>query len=345
MALNLHHLSAYQFDLPQELIAQHPIIPRNGSRLMVVDRARETISEIPFYRLGELLESGDQLVFNNTKVIPARLLGKRSTGGNVELLLIKPLEDGLWEALSKPAKKLTVGSKLFFGEDFSAEVVEILSEGMRKVRFLYEGDFEQLLQRFGRLPLPQYIRKGVEESGDRESYQTVYAVTPGSIAAPTAGLHFTPTMLQELSAKEIEQISITLHVGIGTFRPVMSSDIREHPMHVEQVLISQEAASSLSRPQVQKRICVGTTTCRTLEALSNSEGKIPSGEFEVNPFIYPGYQFRYVKQLLTNFHLPSSTLLMLVCAFAGYELTMEAYAKAVKERFRFFSYGDAMLIL
>jgi len=343
---DLFKLSAYQYDLPPELIAQHPCTPRDASRLMVIDRASGQITEMKYRDLADFLEEGDSLVFNNTKVIPARLFGHRETGGAVEIFLLEKAGVDCWKVLCKPARKVKEGAKITFGDDFSCTVMQELDDGMRVVQFEYEGDFEEVLGRYGEMPLPHYIQRPEAQDYDMARYQTVYAKNSGAVAAPTAGLHFTPELLDSLHTGGIEQTHVTLHVGLGTFRPVQVDDIREHRMHSERVIIEPEAAERLNRRIEGKRqICVGTTCCRSLESAANAEGVIRAGEFATDIFIYPGYQFRYVKSLLTNFHLPGSTLLMLISAFAGYELTMEAYHKAVKDRYRFFSYGDAMLIL
>lgn len=341
---NLYQLSAYQFDLPQELIAQYPCTPRDHSRLMVIERSTGRITEIKFHELTDFLSTGDQLIFNNTKVIPARMIGKRESGGESEIFLTKYLSENLWEALVRPGKKLKTGSKVIFGDDLFAEIVETLSEGYRIVQFHHEGSFETLLNKYGQIPLPQYIQRDVQSSLDMERYQTVYASISGAVAAPTAGLHFTNEMLNTLNNKGVSKATVTLHVGAGTFRPVQTSDIRDHPMHKEHVIIDIPNAALLNL-HPKRHVCVGTTSCRALESAASADGIITPGCFETNIFIYPGYSFKYVRSLLTNFHLPGSSLLMLVSAFAGYDLIKEAYAKAIKDRYRFFSYGDAMLIL
>lgn len=340
-----YQLSSYHFELPKELIAQHPCQPRDHSRLMIVDRAAGSLTEIPFFELPHLLGKGDRLVFNNTKVIPARLIGKRLTGGSAEVFLKEKRKDGTWEVLVKPGKQLGVGAKVIFGDSFFCEITEVLAEGSRYVRFFHEGDFEQVLAQYGQIPLPKYIKREPSFKEDGESYQTVYAACPGAVAAPTAGLHFTQPLLNQLTQQGVEQIQITLHVGLGTFLPIKVSDIRQHQMHQESFIISPQAAEQLNQPNTGKQICVGTTSCRALEAAAAIAPTIEAGEYATDIFIAPGYQFLRVKSLLTNFHLPGSSLLVLVSAFAGHELIMEAYHKAVKEKFRFFSYGDAMLIL
>lgn len=340
----LFQAEAYAYHLPQELIAQHPVSPRDSSRLMVINRSDQSIAEVPFSELPKLLEKGDRLIFNDAKVFPARLLGKRTTGGAADLLLSEKLEEGTWKALGRPAKKLRPGSKIIFSETFSCEVVENCGEGELIVRFSYTGDFYEQLQLYGQMPLPPYIRDGVEEPEDRVRYQTVYAQEPTAIAAPTAGLHFTEAVFDQLKTKGIHNTTVTLDVGIGTFRPVQADDIRNHRMHHEKFRITENAAAELNQKE-GRRICVGTTSLRTVESATRESDVIQPGEYATDIFIYPGFQFRYADALLTNFHLPKSTLLMLVSAFAGYELTMKAYKKAVDDRFRFFSYGDAMLIL
>jgi len=339
-------LSSYQYELPSELIAQFPITPRDSSRLMIIDRSTGQFSEIVFRELVDFLSTGDGLVFNDTKVIPARLIGKRKEGGISEIFLTKHRPDETWEVLAKPGKKLGVGSKVTFSDKFSCDIVEVLPDGRRVVKFNYSGKFDEMLQEHGQLPLPSYIKREPNDEIDTDRYQTVFAAEPGALAAPTAGLHFTNEMLTKLSFKGVPQTRVTLHVGLGTFLPVKSEDIRQHIMHIERCNIEREAAEKLnSRSKSSRQICVGTTCARTLESAANEEGIIIPGNFDTQAYIYPGYRFKYVQHLLTNFHLPGSTLLMLVSAFAGQELIREAYKKAVKEKYRFFSYGDAMLIL
>lgn len=346
MGKDLFSLSAYEFTLPSELIAQHPAEPRDQSRLMIVDRHNGSLTEIRFSELTDFLEAGDSLVLNDTKVIPARLLGKRDGGGNTEVFLLKRLSFDTWEALARPGKKLRPGSRVIFGDHLQCLVINTLESGNKILQFEWEGDFEFALAMYGQIPLPPYIRQGEPTSIDSTSYQTVFAKNAGAVAAPTAGLHFTKSLLNELRAHGIDQTWITLHVGLGTFRPVKTQDIRSHTMHTESFIITPEAAEKLNGiPKEKRQICVGTTCCRSLESAVTSEGKIIPGEYETDIFIYPGYQFKYVRSMITNFHLPGSTLLMLVCTFGGYDLIMEAYAKAIEQRFRFYSYGDAMLIL
>jgi S-adenosylmethionine:tRNA ribosyltransferase-isomerase len=343
---DLHSLSSYHFELPEELIAQFPLKVRDQSRLMVVDRKSGNLSEMTFRDLTEFLEAGDSLVFNDTKVIPARLMGRRKQGGLAEVFLTRPLTDDLWEVLVRPGRKLPVHSMVYFADDFFCEMIEALPDGRRVAKMHYEGDFMTLLQKYGQMPLPHYIKREAIEDFDEERYQTVFAQAPGAVAAPTAGLHFTTDMLEALEKKGVSQTQVTLHVGLGTFRPVQAENITQHVMHSERFFITEKAAVQLNKRSNQHRqICVGTTCCRTLESAALENGKIQAGQYETDIFIYPGYQFKYVQHLITNFHLPGSSLLMLVSAFAGYELIMEAYAKAVKDRYRFFSYGDAMLII
>lgn len=345
MDKDLFCLDSYQFDLPPELIAQHPEVRRDQSRLLHIDRKSGSISEMKFRDLEDFLESSDSLIFNDTKVIPAKLIGQKLNGGKAEFLLVKRLSEDVWEAMARPGKKLKKGTEVLFGKNFACIILETLESGNKIVQFKWDGDFERVLHQYGQLPLPQYIKRENTTTNDRARYQTVYAKHYGAIAAPTAGLHFSEEMLKNLEAKGVLQTSVTLHVGVGTFKPVQTVDIRSHLMHMEQFIISPEAARQLNNRNREKRqICVGTTSCRALESASNEEGVIQAGCYQTNIFIYPGYKFKYVDKLLTNFHLPGSSLLMLVCAFAGYELTMEAYSKAIKDKFRFFSYGDAMLI-
>lgn len=346
MTFDPFSLSSYYYHLPEELIAQHPCNPRDQSRLLVVNRSTGHFSEMVFRDLVDFLKEGDGVVFNNTKVIPARLVGKRLTGGESEIFLISKKEEGCWEVLARPGKKMLPGTTISFGEDFSCEILGIINEGHRLVRFNTVEHFEERLGKYGQIPLPHYIKREEQVSQDQERYQTVFASLPGAVAAPTAGLHFSTEMLHEMKNKGVAHSQITLHVGLGTFRPVQTEDIRTHKMHGEKVIITPESAHLLNhRSSHHSQICVGTTCCRALESAADEQGVIQAGEFETNIFIYPGYRFKYVKSLLTNFHLPGSSLLMLVSAFAGNELIREAYKKAVKERFRFFSYGDAMLII
>lgn len=340
-------LATYQYELPPELIAQAPCTPRDHSRLLVIERSTGNMREIVFRELTDFLKAGDSLVFNDTKVIPARLMGKREAGGQAEIFLLKRLTLDTWEALAKPGRKLRIGSEITFGDKLRCRILDTLAEGTKVVQFQWpSGTFEEALSLYGQMPLPHYIQRPEQRVEDETRYQTVYATHLGAVAAPTAGLHFTQEMLDQLKNKEVSQSHVTLHVGLGTFKPVQTDDIRSHPMHSEQFIISPQVATQLNQRSLQHRqICVGTTCCRALETAATPEGKIIPGQYETNIFIYPGYSFKYVQSLLTNFHLPGSTLLMLVSAFAGYELTMEVYARAIKDRFRFYSYGDAMLII
>jgi S-adenosylmethionine:tRNA ribosyltransferase-isomerase len=347
MTKDLYSLSSYQFNLPEELVAQQPCTPRDSSRLMVVDRASGNISEMVFRELKDFLQAGDQLIFNNTKVIPARLFGVRSSGGSAEILLIRQHADHSWDVLARPGRKMRVGDRVTFNDTFSCEILETLPDGGKRVVFQYPGsDFYAVLEQYGQMPLPHYIRREAPTNEDKERYQTVYALQPGAAAAPTAGLHFTQDMLDHFSHTHVKQTHVTLHTGLGTFKPVQVEDIRQHQMHYERCVISETAANQINtQDRAFRQICVGTTCCRCLESSSNTQGIVVPGDYETNAFIYPGYSFKVVRSLLTNFHFPGSSLLMLVSAFAGHELIMEAYEKAVKERYRFFSYGDAMLIL
>lgn len=346
MSTDLFSLSAYEYLLPPELIAQYPAQPRDSSRLMVIEKSKGHIFEIPFREIVHYLNKHDLLIFNNTKVIPARLPGRRPTGGQAEVFLTNLRSDGSWEAMVRPGKKLDIGGIVHFAEDLSCRIIDILPDGRRVVSFIHEGDLEPLLAKYGQMPLPQYIRKGIEEDTDRQNYQTIYAEKTGAVAAPTAGLHFTEELLSKLEKKEVYQTFLTLHVGLGTFKPVQAEDIRDHRMHPEYFEISEESAQQLNSVKgAGRKVCVGTTSLRSVESAADEQGIVHSGKFRTDIFIYPGYRFKYASALLTNFHLPKSSLLMLVSAFGGYELIREAYSKAVREKFRFFSYGDAMLIL
>jgi len=342
------NLSSYRYNLPKELIAQHPCSGRDRCRLMVVERATGKISEMTFSDLVDFLDSGDKVIFNDTKVIPARLIGKRSGGGATELLLIKQCGEDMWKAMAKPGRKLKPGSVVIFGEGLSCEILETLEDGIKKVRFSYNADanFEEILEKIGHMPLPHYIQRSDRDERDLVDYQTTFARHAGAVAAPTAGLHFTDELFQNLDEKGIEQVMVTLHVGMGTFKPVVAEDIRRHAMHSEEYIVTPKAAKQLNSRSPDKRvICVGTTCCRVLESASDNSGIIRSGSGETDIFIYPGYSFKYVDGLLTNFHLPGSSLMMLVSALAGIELIKEAYSKAIEDKFRFYSYGDAMLII
>lgn len=339
-------LSDFDFDLPEELIAQHPVEPRDSSRLMVVHRVKGEIKHHIFHELPDLLQPGDVLVVNNTRVLPARLIGeKEGTGANIECLLLKRVERDIWEALIKPGKRLREGQKVSFGGGkLIGELLEILPDGNRKIRFSYEGIFEAVLDELGNMPLPPYITAQLE---DKERYQTVYAKETGSAAAPTAGLHFTPELLEQLHQKGIEIVEILLHVGLGTFRPVKVEKIEEHEMHSEYYRVSPEAAERINRAKQEGRrvIAVGTTAARTLESVGQANGLLKAVDGWTNIFIYPGYRFKVVDALITNFHFPKSTLVMLVSALASRELILQAYELAVRERYRFYSFGDAMLII
>lgn len=346
----------YFFELPKEQIAQQPLKDRSSSRLLVLNKETKKCSHTTFSKILEYLEQGDCLVLNDTKVLAARLIGNRifSSKGmgeqkegqaKVELLLLKRLEKDLWESLAKPGKKVKTEDVLSFGEGLlTAKVEQVLENGNRLIRFQYEGIFEEILDRLGQMPLPPYITETLEE---KERYQTVYAKEEGSAAAPTAGLHFTKELLEQVKQKGVKLAMVTLHVGLGTFRPVKEENILDHVMHSEFCRISEETASLINETKQQGKrvICVGTTTCRTLESCADEEGRLIPGEKDTDIFIYPGYSFRIMDALITNFHLPESTLLMLVSAFAGREAVMEAYREAVKEKYRFFSFGDAMLLL
>ncbi len=338
--------SDFAFDLPKELIAQDPLKDRSSSRLLVLDRRSGAVSHHVFREIGDFLRPGDCLVLNNTKVIPARLLGEREgTGAHVEVLLLKRRDKDVWETLVKPGKKCRPGTKLEFGGGvLKAEVVETVEEGNRLVRFEYEGIFEEVLDRLGEMPLPPYI---THKLSDRNRYQTVYAKYEGSAAAPTAGLHFTEELLGQIRSRGVQTAFVTLHVGLGTFRPVKEDDILEHHMHSEAYQISQQAADLINRTKASggRVICVGTTSCRTVESAADERGMVRPGSADTEIFIYPGYEFKVLDGLITNFHLPESTLVMLVSALAGREQVLGAYAEAVRERYRFFSFGDAMLVV
>lgn len=337
--------SDFYFDLPQELIAQDPLEDRSSSRLLVLDKKTGEVSHHIFRDILEYLRPGDCLVLNNTKVIPARLLGEREgTGAHVEVLLLKRREGDIWETLVKPGKKCKPGTRLIFGDGLlRAEVLETVEEGNRLIHFEYEGIFEQVLDRLGEMPLPPYITHKLQ---DKNRYQTVYAKYEGSAAAPTAGLHFTKELLEQIAQMGVEIAYVTLHVGLGTFRPVKEENLLEHHMHSEYYQVTEEAANKINETKQKggRIICVGTTSCRTIESAANEEGKVVPKCDNTEIFIYPGYQFKVLDALITNFHLPESTLVMLVSALAGRENVLQAYQEAVKERYRFFSFGDAMFI-
>lgn len=334
--------SDYYFDLPQELIAQDPLEDRAASRLLVMDKETGEIAHRSFRDIKEYLKPGDTLVLNDTKVIPARLLGtKEGTGANVEILLLKRLGADQWETLVRPGKKLRPGARVTFGDgSLKAVILDILDEGNRLVEFEYEGIFEEVLDRLGEMPLPPYITHKLK---DRNMYQTVYAKYEGSAAAPTAGLHFTKELLEEIRQMGVRTAFVTLHVGLGTFRPVKVDDVKSHHMHTEWYNVSPEAAALINRTHEEghRVICVGTTACRTVESAADENGAVQAGADDTSIFIYPGYRFKVMDALITNFHLPESTLVMLVSAFAGREHVLNAYEKAIEDRYRFFSFGDA----
>ena len=335
----------FNYELPQELIAQDPLEQRDSSRLLILDKKTGERTHRIFHDIIDYLHEGDCLVINNTKVIPARLIGEREgTGGKVEVLLLKRKTDNVWETLVKPGKKARPGMRLSFGGGLlHAEVQEVVDEGNRLIRFEYEGIFEEILDQLGQMPLPPYITHQLK---DKNRYQTVYAKYEGSAAAPTAGLHFTEELLQQIQEKGVKIARVTLHVGLGTFRPVKVDDVTQHHMHTEFYHVSQEAADIINETKKQggRVICVGTTSCRTIESAADGQGVVQATEGDTDIFIYPGYQFKVLDCLITNFHLPESTLLMLVSALAGKENIMAAYKEAVEMKYRFFSFGDAMFI-
>ena len=335
----------FWYDLPEELIAQTPLQQRDSSRLMVLDKKTGQVSHKHFYDIIDYLNPGDCLVMNDSRVLPARLLGNRPTGGAVELLLLRDLGDKKWECLAKPGRKCLEGQTLKFGNgELTATVTQVLEDGNRVVEFHYEGIFLEVLDRLGKMPLPPYIKAELQ---DRERYQTVYSKEVGSAAAPTAGLHFTQELLDKIRAKGVNTAFVTLHVGLGTFRPVKADQISEHHMHSELCMLNEQTAQILNETKHNggRIICVGTTSCRTLESLVQSDGTFCASSKWTEIFIYPGYTFRAMDGLITNFHLPESTLVMLVSAFAGRENVLSAYEEAVREKYRFFSFGDAMTIL
>ena len=334
----------FWYDLPEELIAQTPLERRDGSRLMVLNRETGEITHKHFFDVIDYLNPGDCLVMNDSRVLPARLMGHRPTGGVVEVLLLRDLGNQCWECLCKPGRKMLVGNEVIFGDgELTGVVREVREDGNRVVEFRYEGIFLEVLERLGKMPLPPYIK---EELQDQERYQTVYSREIGSAAAPTAGLHFTEELLEKIREKGVNEAFVTLHVGLGTFRPVKAEEVTDHHMHSELCMINAETAEILNETKKNggRIICVGTTSCRTLESLVNDDGSFEAKSKWTNIFIYPGYTFRAMDGLITNFHLPESTLVMLVSAFAGREHVLNAYAAAVKERYRFFSFGDAMFI-
>ena len=335
----------FYYDLPEELIAQTPLEKRDTSRLMVLDRNSGEVTHKHFYDILDYLKPGDCLVMNDSRVLPARLLGHRPTGGAVEVLLLRDLGDKCWECLCKPGRKMQVGNEVIFGNgELTATVKAVQEDGNRVVEFHYEGIFLEVLERLGKMPLHPYIKA---ELADQERYQTVYSREVGSAAAPTAGLHWTNELLDKARAKGVKTAFVTLHVGLGTFRPVKAENILEHHMHAELCMMSAETAAILNETKAAggRVICVGTTSCRTLESLAKEDGSFEAGSKWTEIFIYPGYTFKAMDGLITNFHLPESTLVMLVSAFAGRDHVLAAYEEAVKERYRFFSFGDAMCIL
>jgi S-adenosylmethionine:tRNA ribosyltransferase-isomerase len=340
------NLKEFYFDLPEELIAQEPLVQRDASRLLVLDKINGEIKHHTFGEIANYLKKGDCLILNDTRVIPARLFGtKEGTGSKIELLLLKRLEKDVWEVMLRPGNKAKPGARLILGEgELKADILDIVEGGNRLVRFDYEGGFEAVLDRLGNMPLPPYITKRLE---DKERYQTVFSKNEGSAAAPTAGLHFTPELLAELQEKGVKLAYITLHVGLGTFRPVKTDNILDHKMHSEYFEVSEEAAVIINdtRESGGRIISVGTTSTRTVESIAGEDGSIKAGSGWTDIFIYPGYRFKLVDGLITNFHLPESTLLMLVSAMAGKENVMRAYEEAIRESYRFFSFGDAMLIV
>ena len=337
--------SDFWFDLPEELIAQTPLQQRDSSRLLVLDKVSGEVTHRHFYDILDYLNPGDCLVMNDSRVLPARLLGHRPTGGAVEVLLLRDLGDKKWECLCKPGRKMQVGHQVIFGDgELTGTVVEVQETGNRIIEFHYEGIFLEVLERLGKMPLPPYIKAELQ---DQERYQTVYSREVGSAAAPTAGLHWTKELLQKARDKGVKTAFVTLHVGLGTFRPVQVDDVLNHHMHAELCMISAETAEILNKTKAEggRIICVGTTSCRTLESLVNDDGSFEAASKWTEIFIYPGYQFKAMQGLVTNFHLPESTLVMLVSAFSSREKILAAYDEAVKERYRFFSFGDAMLIV
>ncbi len=338
--------SDFYFELPEELIAEDPLEDRTSSRLLVLDKVTGKTKHHVFKEILEYLRPGDCLVLNNTKVLPARLYGvKEDTGAAIEVLLLKRKENDVWETLVKPGKKARPGTRLLFGDGcLRAEVLEVVEEGNRLIRFSYEGIFEEILDRLGEMPLPPYITHKLQ---DKNRYQTVYAKYEGSAAAPTAGLHFTDQLLSQIADKGVETAYVTLHVGLGTFRPVKVDNLLEHHMHSEYYEVTQEAADKINRVKVAggRIICVGTTSCRTVESAADEKGMVQAGCGNTEIFIYPGYQFKVLDCLITNFHLPESTLVMLVSALAGRENVLAAYQEAIRERYRFFSFGDAMFVI
>jgi len=336
--------SDFYYELPEELIAQTPIERRDTSRLMLLDRATGEVGHRHFYDLPDELRAGDCLVMNDSRVLPARLLGHVPTGGAVEVLLLNDKGGDVWECLVRPGKKMRAGAAASFGNgELTCRVVDEIEGGNRLIKFDYQGIFLEVLERLGKMPLPPYIH---EELQDAERYQTVYSRALGSAAAPTAGLHFTPELLQKIEQKGVRLVYLTLHVGLGTFRPVKEEDIEAHEMHSEFCTVSQAAADAINETKAAggRVVCVGTTSCRTLETVADGQGRVKAWSGWTDIFIYPGYRFKCMDAIVTNFHLPESTLIMLISAFAGREHVLDAYAEAVRERYRFFSFGDAMFI-
>ncbi len=336
----------FYYELPEELIAQDPLADRESSRLLVLDRESGVISHRIFREITEYLREGDCLVINDTRVLPARLIGSREgTNGKIEILLLKRKENNIWETLVKPGKKAKVGTRIVFGDGLlTGEVVDVVEEGNRLIQFTYEGIFEEILDQLGQMPLPPYITHQLK---DQNRYQTVYAEHTGSAAAPTAGLHFTSGLLEKIEGMGVEIAKVTLHVGLGTFRPVKVDEITDHHMHSEFYQIDEEAAAKINRAKENGKrvICVGTTSCRTVESAADENGRLQACSGWTEIFIYPGYRFKVLDCLITNFHLPESTLIMLVSALAGRETVLAAYEEAVREKYRFFSFGDAMLVV
>ena len=338
------NVSEFNYNLPEELIAQTPLEKRDESRLMVLNRETETIEHRKFKNIIEYLKPGDCLVRNNTKVLPARIYGSKETGAKIEFLLLNNIEGDIWETIVRPGNKLHIGTNVIFGEGkLIAEILDIMPGGTRKVKFTYEGIFNEILDEIGLMPLPPYIH---EELKENDRYQTVYAKYNGSAAAPTAGLHFTPELLKQIEEKGVKIANVTLHVGIGTFRPLKEEKVENHEMHSEHYYIKQEDAEIINETKKNggRVIAVGTTSCRVLETVADENGMVQETEGDTKIFIYPGYKFKCLDALITNFHLPQSTLLMLVSSLAGKEYIMKAYEEAVKEKYRFFSFGDAMFI-
>ena len=338
-------VSDFDYDLPERLIAQHPSEKRDESRLMVLNREKQTIEDKVFKDVIDYLNPGDCLVRNNTKVIPARLYGRKETGANVEFLLLKRIHDDTWEVIVRPGRKLLKGAKVIFGDGIlEATIDDVLENGNRQVTFKYDGIFNEILDQIGLMPLPPYIKEKLE---DKNRYQTVYAKYDGSAAAPTAGLHFTEELLEKIRQKGVEIANVTLHVGIGTFRPVKVENVEEHDMHSEHFYIKKEDADKINNAKKNGKriISVGTTSCRVLESIADENGFVKETEGDTSIFIYPGYKFKCIDSLITNFHLPESTLVMLVSALAGKDFILKAYKEAVEKEYRFFSFGDAMIIL